>query len=72
MTYPVALDNRYTTWSAFENSSWPAEYLVDASGEIRHVVIGEGEYGSTESRSAASPVPPVPASCYPPGPMFQT
>jgi cytochrome c biogenesis protein CcdA/thiol-disulfide isomerase/thioredoxin len=49
ITYPVALDNDYKTWGAFENNSWPAEYLVDASGEIRHVVIGEGEYGDTES-----------------------
>jgi cytochrome c biogenesis protein CcdA/thiol-disulfide isomerase/thioredoxin len=49
ITYPVALDNNYTTWDNFGNDSWPAEYLVDASGEIRHVAIGEGDYSTTES-----------------------
>ena len=49
ITYPVALDNNYTTWNNFGNDSWPAEYLVDASGEVRHVAIGEGDYSTTES-----------------------
>ena len=49
ITYPVALDNNYTTWNNFSNDSWPAEYLVDASGEVRHVAIGEGDYSTTES-----------------------
>jgi len=49
ITYPVALDNNYTTWNDFGNDSWPAEYLVDASGEVRHVAIGEGDYSTTES-----------------------
>jgi cytochrome c biogenesis protein CcdA/thiol-disulfide isomerase/thioredoxin len=49
MTYPVALDNNYTTWNAFSNESWPAEYLIDATGEIRHVALGEGDYSTTEA-----------------------
>jgi cytochrome c biogenesis protein CcdA/thiol-disulfide isomerase/thioredoxin len=49
ITYPVALDNGYTTWNNFGNDSWPAEYLIDASGQVRHVAIGEGEYPTTES-----------------------
>jgi cytochrome c biogenesis protein CcdA/thiol-disulfide isomerase/thioredoxin len=49
VTYPVALDNDYRTWDAFSNDSWPAEYLIDVTGEIRHVAIGEGEYGVTEA-----------------------
>ena len=49
ITYPVALDNNYTTWNNFGNDSWPAEYLVDASGVVRHVDIGEGGYSTTES-----------------------
>ncbi|KIF74512.1 thiol:disulfide interchange protein [Streptomyces sp. 150FB] len=49
VTYPVALDNKYTTWNAFSNNSWPAEYLIDAKGEVRHVAIGEGTYDETES-----------------------
>jgi thiol-disulfide isomerase/thioredoxin len=49
ITYPVALDNGYKTWNAFQNESWPAEYLIDATGEIRHVSIGEGDYGGSEA-----------------------
>ena len=48
ITYPVALDNNYTTWNNFGNDSWPAEYLIDATGQVRHVAIGEGEYSNTE------------------------
>jgi cytochrome c biogenesis protein CcdA/thiol-disulfide isomerase/thioredoxin len=49
ITYPVALDNKYTTWNNFGNDSWPAEYLIDATGQIRHVAIGEGDYTTSES-----------------------
>ncbi|MFL6062717.1 MAG: redoxin domain-containing protein, partial [Marmoricola sp.] len=48
ITYPVALDNDYGTWDNYGNSSWPAEYLVDAQGQVRHVAIGEGDYAGTE------------------------
>ena len=46
--YPVALDNEYGTWNAFHNQYWPADYLIDASGNIRHVSFGEGDYAGTE------------------------
>jgi cytochrome c biogenesis protein CcdA/thiol-disulfide isomerase/thioredoxin len=49
MTYPIALDNDYATWNSFGNESWPAEYLIDSTGVVRHVAIGEGDYGGTES-----------------------
>ena len=49
ITYPVALDNDYRTWNNFGNNSWPAEYLIDATGKIRHVAIGEGDYDGMES-----------------------
>ena len=49
ITYPVALDNEYKTWDAFDNDSWPAEYLVDATGQVRHVAIGEGDYATSEA-----------------------
>lgn len=48
ITYPVALDNNYTTWNAFSNESWPADYLIDSTGVIRHVSIGEGDLSGTE------------------------
>ncbi|HEX3812229.1 MAG TPA: cytochrome c biogenesis protein CcdA [Mycobacteriales bacterium] len=47
--YPVALDNNYSTWNNFGNQSWPADYLIDATGKVRHVGIGEGDYDGTES-----------------------
>src|SRR5690349_3832071 len=46
--YPVALDNDYATWNAYSNQYWPAEYLVDRQGHVRHYHFGEGEYGKTE------------------------
>ncbi len=47
--YPIGIDNGYSTWNAYENAYWPAEYLVDATGQVRHVDFGEGQYGQTES-----------------------
>ena len=49
ITYPVAMDNDYGTWDAWGNNSWPAEYLIDAQGNVRYGSIGEGEYGQTEA-----------------------
>ena len=47
--YPIAIDDNYATWDAYENEYWPAEYLIDATGHIRHVDFGEGDYSRTES-----------------------
>jgi cytochrome c biogenesis protein CcdA/thiol-disulfide isomerase/thioredoxin len=49
VTYPVAVDNNYGTWLAYNNNSWPADYLIDQNGEVRHTVFGEGEYGLMEA-----------------------
>jgi thiol-disulfide isomerase/thioredoxin len=48
ITYPVATDNNYAVWSAFGNHYWPALYLADAQGHIRHHRYGEGEYAQSE------------------------
>jgi cytochrome c biogenesis protein CcdA/thiol-disulfide isomerase/thioredoxin len=48
VTWPVALDNSYGTWSAYSNQYWPAEYLIDRAGHVRHVQFGEGDYDTTE------------------------
>ena len=48
VTWPVALDPHYATWKAFNNEYWPAEYLIDRQGRIRHEHFGEGEYENTE------------------------
>ncbi|MEM5430259.1 thioredoxin family protein [Cupriavidus oxalaticus] len=47
--YPVAQDNRYATWSAFQNQYWPALYLIDADGRIVYQHFGEGNYAETEA-----------------------
>jgi thiol-disulfide isomerase/thioredoxin len=46
--YPVATDNDYAIWSAFDNHYWPALYFVDAQGQIRHHRFGEGDYEMSE------------------------
>ncbi|MEV6608900.1 cytochrome c biogenesis protein DipZ [Kutzneria sp. NPDC051319] len=46
--YPVAVDNGYGTWNAYGNQYWPADYLIDAEGNLRHVNFGEGDYSGTE------------------------
>jgi thiol-disulfide isomerase/thioredoxin len=47
--YPVAVDNDYEVWSAFDNHYWPALYFVDADGVIRDQHFGEGRYEPSES-----------------------
>jgi cytochrome c biogenesis protein CcdA/thiol-disulfide isomerase/thioredoxin len=47
--YPVAQDNKMATWDAYGNQYWPAEYLIDARGHVRHVQFGEGDYDKTEA-----------------------
>lgn len=46
--YPVALDNNFTTWNAYNNKFWPAKYLIDKDGKVRYTHFGEGKYDETE------------------------
>jgi cytochrome c biogenesis protein CcdA/thiol-disulfide isomerase/thioredoxin len=46
--YPVAVDNDYKIWKAFETDYWPAHYFIDATGKIRHHHFGEGDYAESE------------------------
>lgn len=46
--YPVALDNDFATWNAYDNQFWPAKYLIDKDGQVRYTHFGEGEYDETE------------------------
>ena len=48
ITYPVALDNSLATWTNYRNRYWPAHYLIDQDGVVRHIAFGEGNYGATE------------------------
>jgi thiol-disulfide isomerase/thioredoxin len=46
--YPVAADNDYEIWSAFDNHYWPALYFIDTEGVIRDHHFGEGRYEQSE------------------------
>lgn len=48
LTYPIALDNKFETWHAYDNRYWPASYLLDREGQVRRTHFGEGEYQQTE------------------------
>ena len=50
VVWPVAQDNDYRTWRAYDNRYWPAKYLMDANGVVRYRHFGEGEYDETERR----------------------
>ena len=49
ITYPVAQDNYLSTWSAYGNEYWPAEYLINQDGSVVYTHFGEGEYDVTEN-----------------------
>ena len=46
--YPIAVDNDFAIWRAFENQAWPALYFIDAQGRIRHRHFGEEDYERSE------------------------
>ena len=66
--YPVAIDNDYAIWRAFNNEYWPAHYFVDATGRIRGHHFGEGGYDESErlirvllTEAGAQDLPPASA-----------
>lgn len=66
VTWPVALDSQMSTWNAYGNQYWPAEYLIDQTGKVALIHDGEGDYDVTESAIASllgvpvvSPPPPT-------------
>lgn len=48
ITYPVAIDNNYAIWRAYQNQYWPADYFIDARGHLRYQQFGEGDYDTAE------------------------
>ena len=48
--WPVAQDNKYGTWEAYNNRAWPAKYLIDRNGVVRYSHFGEGKYAETEEQ----------------------
>ena len=66
LTYPVVQDNHYGTWTAYSNQDWPADYFIDAKGEVRYTTVGEGGYAKAErvirqllTAAAAKKLPPL-------------
>ncbi len=49
LQYPVVQDNNMGTWNAYGNQDWPADYLIDAHGNVRYTAVGEGDYAQTET-----------------------
>jgi cytochrome c biogenesis protein CcdA/thiol-disulfide isomerase/thioredoxin len=49
LRYPVVQDNEMGTWNAYGNEYWPADYLIDAKGDVRYAAAGEGDYDQTET-----------------------
>jgi cytochrome c biogenesis protein CcdA/thiol-disulfide isomerase/thioredoxin len=49
LRYPVVQDNDMGTWNAYDNEYWPADYLIDAHGNVRYATFGEGDYDQTET-----------------------
>jgi len=73
--YPVAIDNDYAIWRAFDNYAWPALYFIGADGRVRHHVLGEGHYDQSErwiqellSEAGSAPVPGDLVTVSPKGP----
>lgn len=48
LKYPIAIDNEFSTWNAWDQRFWPAHYLIDQQGNVRQVHYGEGGYAETE------------------------
>jgi thiol-disulfide isomerase/thioredoxin len=48
ISYPIAMDDNYSVWQAFRNEYWPALYIIDALGKVRHHQFGEGGYQESE------------------------
>ncbi len=62
MTWPVAQDNRFATWKAYDNEYCPATHLVDRRGHVMRKHLGEGAYEETEAAIRTLLAEPAPAS----------
>jgi len=52
VTWPVAIDSQMSTWNAYQNEYWPAEYLIDQQGRVAYWNFGEGAYAQTDAAVA--------------------
>lgn len=54
LAFPIMVDNDYAYWSAIKNAVWPAIYIVDKTGILRHVYYGVKQVGDSQSRRMAT------------------
>jgi thiol-disulfide isomerase/thioredoxin len=66
LTYPIALDNNFATWRAFNNDAWPAKYLFDRHGALVKRWVGEGRYSEIEGEIRRLLVAATPGAKLPP------
>jgi hypothetical protein len=50
INYPIAMDNDYKTWNAYQNEYWPRLYLADRQGIIQYDCVGAGAYDEIEQK----------------------
>lgn len=43
IVWPVALDNDFRLWHAFDVEYWPTQLVFDRSGKLRATIVGEGQ-----------------------------
>ena len=48
IAYPIPIDSNHSIWTSFHNEYWPADYFIDAKGQIRYHHFGEGDYERSE------------------------
>ena len=48
-TIPSSRTTTSTRGTAWGNEYWPADYLIDATGQVRYSTFGEGDYTTTEA-----------------------
>jgi hypothetical protein len=66
LTYPIALDNDFSTWRAFGNNAWPTKYLFDDRGRLVKRWVGEGSYSDIETEIRRLLVAASPGTTLPP------
>ncbi|CAM5703786.1 cytochrome c biogenesis protein DipZ [Mycolicibacterium aubagnense] len=49
ITYPIAMDNNFSTWTNYRNRYWPARYLIDAHGHVRQITFGKAAMTSPKT-----------------------
>ena len=65
LDHPVMIDNDFSYWNAMRNRYWPAFYLIDKVGVLRHVYVGETHEGDSQARKIATAIARLSKEPYP-------